>query len=141
MEAEVSRAKTAPRIRAILIGSFAFVALMLACIGLYGVLASEVAHREREIGIRLALGATPAAVRNQTVWRGLRLTAGGLAAGLAGAYLLAQKLSEMLFGVTPFDWISFAGAAAILSAVAALSCWTPAYRASRIDPAATLRHD
>jgi predicted permease len=127
------------RARVWLLGSFAAIALLLAAIGLYGVLASDVAQRRIEIGIRLALGAEPGRILSKTVSQGLLLAAIGVAAGLAGALALTRLVASFLYGVAPTDPLVFGAVALVLIATAAVSSWIPALRASRVDPALTLR--
>ena len=137
----VSRSVAAPRFRTLLVGSFAVFALLLAGVGIYGVVASVVQQRQREIGIRLALGATRAAVSTAVVRRCLMNVAAGAVAGL-GAFLAArQVLNAWLFGITPGDPVVLSAAIAVLVAVALLASWVPARRAARIDPALALRLD
>lgn len=113
--------------------------LLLAIVGLYGVLSFFVARRTREIGIRMALGAAPTAVIAMVVRRGLALTAIGLAIGLAGAFGLGQVMSSLLFGVSGADPLAFAIVATVLLLVAAAACYVPARRAARVDPLMALR--
>jgi ABC-type antimicrobial peptide transport system permease subunit len=122
-----------------LIGAFALTALLLACIGLYGVMAYSVVLRRRELCIRLALGATPKVVRTMMLRDGLRLVLLGLALGLAGAYGGARLISAMLFGVSAHDPAVLTSVAAILAVVALVACWLPAHTASRSDPMEALR--
>jgi ABC-type antimicrobial peptide transport system permease subunit len=114
-------------------------ALLLAAIGLYGVLASDVAQRKIEIGIRLALGAEPAGILSHTVSRGVLLAAAGLAVGLGGALTLARLVQSFLYGVAPTDPLVFGAVALVLIVTAAAASLIPALRASRVDPAVTLR--
>jgi ABC-type antimicrobial peptide transport system permease subunit len=120
---------------------FAATALMLAAIGIYGVIAYSVAQRTQEIGVRMALGATPPGVLGLVIGQGLRLASLGTAMGLAGAFALTRVLEKMLFGVTASDTISFASAALVLGAVAIVASLIPALRASRVDPVTALRHE
>ena len=123
----------------LLVGLFASLALVLAAIGVHGVLSYDVARRVREIGIRMALGAERGSVLRLIVGRALVLTAIGVAAGGAGAFVLTRTLSTLLFGVTPHDPATFAAAAGILTVVALAAAAMPAWRAARTDPAAALR--
>jgi putative ABC transport system permease protein len=122
-----------------LLGAFAGLALLLASIGLYGVLSYAVTQRAREIGVRMALGATGPQVVRMVVARGLALTAAGLATGTAGALAATRSMKTMLYGVEAADPTTFAAVAALLSTIAALACWVPARRASRVDPITVLR--
>jgi ABC-type antimicrobial peptide transport system permease subunit len=135
----VSRALARPRLLAVLLGFFGLVGLLLGVVGIYGVLAFLVHHRQREIGVRLALGARPADVVAMVIRRGLNLTLAGLVLGLAGAFVLSQLLTAVLYGVEPTDPVTFAGVAGILLLSAAAASWLPARRAARVDPVETLR--
>ena len=130
-----------PRLLAQLIGAFAGLALLLAAVGTYGVLSYMVAERRREIGIRLALGADQSRVMGQIMKQGLILTAVGVIAGVAGAFGLNRLIASMLFGVQPTDTTTMAGVVATITLVAAVACWVPAWRASRLDPNVVLRED
>jgi len=123
----------------LLLGCFAGLALALAVVGLYGVLAYDVAQRTREIGIRSALGATRRQIAVLILRQGLGRAVLGVVGGLAGAAALSRFLQGLLFGVARFDPAAFAGVAGLLLGVAALASWLPARRAARIDPAVTLR--
>jgi ABC-type antimicrobial peptide transport system permease subunit len=118
---------------------FAGVALVLAAVGTYGVISYLVRQGTRDLGVRLALGATPAAILRLVVLKGLGLAAAGIAAGLAGALLLGRVLEGLLYGVTPRDPLTLVATSASLLAVAALACWIPARRAARVDAVAALR--
>jgi predicted permease len=124
-----------------LLGAFAGLALLLASIGLYGVLSYAVTQRSREIGLRMALGATSGSVLRMVVGRGLALTGVGLAIGLALAVVGTRFMKSMLYGVDAFDPATFAGVAALLCAIAGVACWVPARRASRLDPIIVLREE
>ena len=130
-----------PRFRAMLMGILAGLTLLLAAIGLYGVLAQMVSQRTREIGIRVALGANRREVLRLVVTDGLRMTFTGVAAGLATGTMLTRLLSGLLFGVKPADPFTFGTAALLLSAVALLACYLPARRAMRVDPMVALRYE
>src|SRR5581483_931505 len=116
-------------------------ALVLASIGLYGVLSYAVTQRSREIGLRMALGASAGSVVRMVVGRGLALTGAGLAIGLGLALAGTRAMKSLLYGVEAFDPATFAGVAALLCAVGVLACWAPAWRASRVDPIVVLRED
>ena len=124
-----------------LLGIFAGLALILACIGVYGVLAYSVAQRTREIGVRMALGARPLDVTRMILGRGLKLSAIGLVAGAALAGALGILLRSLLFGVTPAAPLVYAGTAASLIVVALAACVIPAQRAARVDPVVALRDE
>ena len=130
-----------PRLLAQLIGAFAGLALLLAAVGTYGVLSYMVAERRREIGIRLALGADHSRVLGQVMKQGLVLTAVGLVAGLAGAFGVNRLIASLLFGVQPTDTTTMIVVVATIAGVAAIACWVPAWRASRLDPNVVLRED
>jgi putative ABC transport system permease protein len=125
----------------LLMAVFAALALLLAGIGIYGVMAYAVGQRTKEIGIRMALGEEPARIRNRVVREGMRLVAIGLVLGLAGAFMLARAQSALLFGVRPSDPLTFLVAPVILVAIAFLGCYLPARRAIRVDPLPALRRD
>jgi putative ABC transport system permease protein len=118
---------------------FGGLAALLAGIGLYGVLAYQVVQRRREIGIRVALGASPQNVRWLVMGQGLRLTGLGVALGLVGGFALARVLTSLLFGVAGFDPLSYVIAAALLLGVALLACYWPARKATKVDPMIALR--
>ena len=130
-----------PRLLAQLLGAFAGLALLLAAIGTYGVLSYMVAERRREIGIRMALGADRASVLAQVMKQGLVLTTVGIVAGLAGAFALNRLIASLLFGVQPTDPSTIVAVVATITLVAAVACWLPAWRASRLDPNVVLRDD
>jgi putative ABC transport system permease protein len=130
-----------PRFRSLLMGVFAATALLLAAIGIYGVIAYSVAQRTQEIGVRMALGASPAGVLWLVVAHGGRLTTVGIAVGLAGAFCLTRVLKNMLFGVAASDGVTFASAALVLGAVAVVASLIPALRAARVDPVTALRQE
>ena len=130
-----------PRLQTILLGSFGFLALLLACIGIYGVLAYAVSQRLREMGVRLALGATPGAIVGQVLSGGMRLTAIGVVIGAGAALALTHYLEALLYAVRPNDPAVFASAIATLVLVAAIACYIPARRAARVDPIVVLREE
>jgi putative ABC transport system permease protein len=124
-----------------LLAGLAAVGLLLAAVGLYGLVAYGVSQRTREVGLRLALGATSREVLRLILSKGVTLLAAGLAAGVAGAVLTTRLLGSLVFGVSPLDPLAFGGAALTLVAVAVAAHVIPAIRALRIDPALALRHD
>jgi len=128
-----------PLLRARLVAGFAVTALVLAVVGLAGVLGYSVSQRTSEIGVRLALGARPGQIVRLVVGEGLALAAAGTLAGAAGALALGGALTSLLFGVSPFDARVYVGLAALLTAVAAVACYVPARRAALVDPIAALR--
>jgi len=129
------------RFRSILMGIFASVALLLAAIGLYGVISYSVVQRTREIGIRAALGANPGDIRVLVLRGAMSLTALGLALGIAGALGFDRLLSSMLFETGQYDPLTLAGVAALLALVALLACLIPARRAMRVNPIVALRYE
>jgi putative ABC transport system permease protein len=129
------------RLPAALLGLFAALALLLAAIGIYAVMAHAVGQRTHEIGLRMALGAARRDVLGLIAWRGLRLLALGLGLGLVAAFLLTSLLDAMLFHTTSRDPLTLLSASLILAAAAALACYLPARRASAVDPMAALRCD
>lgn len=141
IERRVGDAIALPRLYAILVGLFAAAALLLAALGVYGVMAYAVAQRRREIGVRLALGAAPSGVQRLVLGRGVRLAVAGLAIGLVAALALARIIESLLFGVTPFDPATLVVVPLVLGAVALLASWVPARRAMRLDPVSALRED
>jgi putative ABC transport system permease protein len=141
MDAVFDESIRRPRLLAQLLGGFAALALLLAAIGTYGVLSYMVAERRREIGIRMALGADQASVLASVMKQGLVLTTVGIVAGLAGAFGLNQLIASLLFGVQPTDPMTMVAVVATITLVAAVACWLPAWRASRLDPNVVLRQD
>jgi putative ABC transport system permease protein len=137
----MARSIATPRFTAILLGTFAALALLLAGFGLYGVMAYSVAQRSREIGIRMALGAQSGDVRSLVVNQAVRLGTAGLIIGIAGALAVTRVLDSLLFGVTASDPLTFAGVSAALITVLLLAAYLPARRATRVDPIVALRAD
>jgi putative ABC transport system permease protein len=125
----------------ILFEAFGIVSLLLAAVGLYGVLSGSVAERIHEIGVRMALGATRGNVLALALRDGLRLTAFGLAIGLCGAFAASRAIASLLFGTSALDPVSWFGTLALLAVVAVLACWVPAWRGANVDPASALRSE
>jgi len=139
LEAGLDDLLTARRGITLLLGVFSGLALLLAAIGLYGVLSYDVTQRTREIGIRGAIGASRSQIIGLILRQGLWKTGVGLAVGLLGAFFLTRYLSSLLFGVVSADPISYLAVLALLAVVALLACWLPARRAAKVDPIVALR--
>jgi putative ABC transport system permease protein len=137
----VGAATAKPRFTLVLLGTFASVALLLAAVGIYGVISYAVSRRTQEIGVRMALGATRANVARLIVGQGMRVVVAGVAAGLAGALLLTRLMRTMLYGVQATDPLTYVGVAVMLAAVALVASYIPARRATRIDPLVAMRAD
>lgn len=120
---------------------FAAIALLLAAIGLYAVIAHSVSQRTQEIGVRIAIGATPHDIRQLVLRQGMLPLGIGLAIGLAGSFAVNRLLQSQLVGTSPDDPITLAGASAVLLVAALLGCLIPARRAMRVDPVVALRHE
>lgn len=130
-----------PRFLSLLLGAFSAIAMSLAAIGIYGVMAYSVAQRTQEIGVRVALGATTRNVLSMVVGEGLRMTVIGLAAGLTGAFWLTRWMASLLFEVSATDPLTFAMVGVGLTAVGLLACFVPARRAAKVDPMVALRYE
>ena len=142
MQEVASESMASQRFPMVLLGIFAGLALLLASVGIYGVISYSVAQRAREIGIRLALGADQQDVFRMVIGQGLRLALAGLVIGVAGALGLTRlltSLSHLLYGVTASDPVTFIAVSLLLTAVAILACYVPARRATKVDPMVTLR--
>jgi putative ABC transport system permease protein len=124
-----------------LVSAFAITALLLATAGIYGVMAYTVARRTRELGVRMALGATTGDVLRLVLGQGMWTTAIGVIIGTAGTFALTRLMSSLLFGVSPFDLLTLAGVVVVMTAVSLLACWLPARKATRVDPLAALRYE
>jgi ABC-type antimicrobial peptide transport system permease subunit len=141
LEDSISGAYLGQRIGSWMLGLFGGLALLLAAVGLYGVLAHAVALRTREFGIRLALGATRWDMLRLVLAHGLQLTGLGLAIGLGLSVGVTRFLQKLLFGVSPTDAVTLVGVALVLSGVALVACYLPARRAMRIDPIVAMRYE
>ena len=141
MEHRVGVSLARRRFAMLLLTVFAFISLTLATIGIYGVLAYLVSQGTREIGIRMALGASRNAILNLVVSRGIILAAGGVAIGVTGALVLTRLMRALLFGVTPTDALTFSAIPLLLLAISLVATSIPARRASQVDPAECLRYD
>ena len=139
MEEAMRASVAAPRFRALLVGLFAGVALLLAGTGVYGVMAYAISQRRQEIGLRMALGAGASDLRRMVLFEALRLTLAGAVLGIAGGLAVSQALSGFLFQTTPADPVTLIGAPLVLGAAALLASYLPARRATRIDPIIALR--
>jgi len=137
----VSDSVAQPRFRTTLFGLFGLVALLLAAIGIYGVISYSVGRRTREVGIRMALGAGRRDVLKLVIGEGVALTAAGLAIGALGAVVLTRYLSSLLFQVGRLDPATYAAVAATLLFAGVLACWIPAQRAAKVDPLTALRSE
>ena len=137
----VSESVAPRRFAMLLLGSFAMIALFLAAIGLYGVVSYGVSQRTQEIGVRMAIGAQRSDVLRMVVGDGMKLALVGVALGLVGAVFVARAVSATLFGITPFDPASYLVTVAALLVIAALACYVPARRATRLDPLTALRQE
>jgi len=135
----VSQSVATRRYTLILVGAFAGIGLLLAAVGVYGVISYTTSQRTREFGVRIALGATRGNVVSHVLRSGARLTVLGSLVGIAGALIIARSLSALLFEVGPFDLWSFVGAVGILAAVSIFACLVPAWRASRVDPTVAMQ--
>jgi len=141
MDQLVDRSASAPRFNSALLGVFAALALVLAAVGIYGVMSYAVAQRTHEIGVRVALGAGTNDILRQVVRQGMLPAAVGIATGMAGAWALTRFLSSLLFGVRPTDPLTFTLVPLLLAAVALVACLLPARRATKVDPVVALRHE
>jgi ABC-type antimicrobial peptide transport system permease subunit len=141
MDDVMSSARSRPRFLTLLLTLFSSASLLLAALGIYGVISYSVAQRTNEIGIRMALGAQSFDVVRLVGAVGLRLAAAGILLGALGAFALTRTLSGLLFGVSSVDAATFAAMAAMLFAVTLLACYIPARRASKVDPLIALRYE
>jgi putative ABC transport system permease protein len=141
LDAMVASAEGQWRFMAALVGAFAIVALVLAAVGIYGVMAYSVAQRTHEIGIRLALGASASRVVGEVVRRGVGLTAVAVVIGTLTAVAIARLATTVLFGVAPHDPLTLSATAALLAGVAMAACYVPARRAARVDPLVALAEE
>jgi len=140
-EEYMARSVASTRFNMTLLAAFAAVALLLTAVGLYGVISFSVSQSTREIGVRIALGAQTSDVLKLVMGQGMVLTFMGLVAGLAAAFWLTRLMSSLLFGVGATDFGTFAGVSLLVLVVAALACYVPAHRASKVDPMVALRYE
>jgi len=129
------------RFSALLVGIFAMLAVVLAAVGIYGVMSYTVSQRTQEIGVRMALGAQTANIRSMILAQTIKLTVLGVAIGLAGAFVVSRFLSSLLFGVGTHDPVTFLAVALLLILVAVVAAYLPARRAMRVDPIVALRYE
>jgi putative ABC transport system permease protein len=141
MDARIASTEAQRHFALIVFEAFALTSLVLAAIGIYGVLSGSVAERLREIGVRSALGASPADIYGLIIRQGMTLAAIGVILGVGGAIFASRALVTLLFGVSTLDVVTYAGVIALLLGIAGIACWLPASRAARIDPSITLRAD
>jgi putative ABC transport system permease protein len=139
MQTLVTASQAQRRFAMIILEVFALVALLLAATGLYGVLAGSVTERTREIGVRVALGATPTVILRLVVGQGVWLTLAGIAGGMLGAVAASRALISLLFGISRLDPTTYVATSALLVGISIIACWLPAWRAAHVDPAVTLR--
>jgi putative ABC transport system permease protein len=141
MEQRLSNATSGTRFNASLLSLFALLALALAAIGIYGVVACAVSERTREIGVRMALGAQARDVLKLVLFQGMKMIVAGLAIGLFAAFTLTRVMKNLLYGVSATDPLTFAAVSLLLAAIALLACYIPARRAMKVDPLTALRHE
>jgi putative ABC transport system permease protein len=141
MDVLIDKAEASTRFSLMLIGVFAAIAVLLAGVGLYGVLSTVVRQRTSEIGVRMALGAAPSRIFNLVIGHGLRLSAAGIGLGIVAALGLTRVMSTMLVGVKATDPVTYAAMAVLFFAIAAMACWVPGRRAAGLDPIVALRDE
>jgi putative ABC transport system permease protein len=141
MEQWLSNSAAQPRLNTVLLSVFAAVALLIASIGIYGVLAYSVSQRTGEIGVRMALGATPRVVLRLIVGEGMKVALIGIGTGVVGGLALGRAVASLVFGVSVWDPATFTGVAVTLGSIALAACAIPAVRASRVNPMVALRHE
>ena len=139
VEQTISDTMASPRFNMLMVVSFASLALVLAAVGIYGVMAHTVAQRNREMGVRLALGASHGAILRQVLHDGFRMAATGIGLGVAGALVLTRLLESLLYGVSPTDPFTFSAVIVTIAVVATIACYIPARRAMRVDPLEALK--
>ena len=141
MDEVMGRSTARQSFKMLLLTIFGAVALLLAAIGIYGLMAYSVAQRTQEMGIRMALGAERSAIRGLVVWDGMRLALTGVMLGLAASFGLNHFVARFLFGIRPLDPLVFVSVPIVLSAVALVAVWIPATRASSVDPVCVLKSE
>ena len=137
----MSRSLWRQRLQGQVLGVFAVLALLLASVGIYGVISYAVAQRTRELGVRVALGATRHDVLALVLGQGLRLTLVGVVIGAVGAVVVARVVASLLYGVRPIDPVTFMGTTAVFLAICLAACYVPVRRATRIEPTQALRYE
>lgn len=141
LQEQIDASIVGERMLGVLSGFFAGLGLLLASVGLYGVMSYSVSRRTSEIGIRLALGAQPSRIRGMVVREALLLTAGGVAAGIAGALLVSRTLASLLYGLTPNDPLTLWSVVIVMSMTGLAAAYLPSRRAAHLDPTVALRHE
>jgi putative ABC transport system permease protein len=141
MERRLAASMSSRRFNLLLLSIFALLALTLAAVGVFSVIAHAVTQRTYEIGIRMALGASPGNILRLFIGQGMTFVAIGIGLGLVGAWALTRVIANLLFGVRATDPLTFAGCALLLSVIALLACYLPARRATKVDPMTSLRFD
>jgi len=141
LESLIDRSTANKRFLMVLMGVFAALALALTVIGLYGVMSYAVSQRTQEIGVRMALGAGARNIHRMVLRQGMTLVLIGVAFGLAASWLLTRLMANLLFGVSATDLLTFVSISSLLTIVALLACWIPAWRAMKVDPIIALRYE
>jgi putative ABC transport system permease protein len=141
MEENIAQSISQPRFRTILLAVFAGIALVLAAVGIFGVMAYSVAQRTRELGLRIALGASRGRVLQLVLAHAVRLTLVGVAIGLVATFLLTRYVSSLLFNVPAYDPMTLVGVVAVLIVISLCACYLPARRATLVDPIVALREE
>ena len=141
MDARIGESLGPQRFAASLLAVFAGLAILLAAVGLYGLISYSVTQRTNEFGIRMALGAEPGDVLRLVLKQGAKLALAGAAAGIVAGLLLMRAMQSVLYGVSSADPVSFGGAAILLLVIALVACYVPARRATRVDPMVALRYE